>query len=154
VEDIEKLLPHLPEENPFSHDLDEADREKLIEAMPHLKARAKLLPDLIDGARFLFVRRPLDIDEKAAKLLDSDGRARLQALLPQLEAAEAWTAESVEAAIRSFAEEEGAKLGQIAQPLRASLTGRTTSPGIFDVLVLLGRDETLARIKDQTATPQ
>ncbi len=152
VRDIAALLPYLPNERRFPRDLEANDRGKLEMAMPHLKARAKTLPDLIEGARFLFTGRPLDIDAKAAKLLDPPARKRLGALLPALEGLDEWSAETIEASIRGFAEASGEKLGRIAQPLRAALTGRTTSPGIFDVLMLLGREETLGRIKDQAET--
>jgi glutamyl-tRNA synthetase len=80
------------------------------------------------------------------------GAALLADLLPKLAALAEWTAAAAEAAVRDFAEETGTKLGQVAQPLRAALTGRLTSPGIFDVLAVLGREESLARITDQIAT--
>lgn len=150
VSDIEALLPHLPQESRFAGDLGPAERATLEQAMPHLKTRAKTLLDLIEGAGFLFAARPLDIDAKAAKLLDQPARERLSALLPALAGLDEWNSETIEASIRAFAEETGEKLGQIAQPLRAALTGTTKSPGIFDVLVLLGKEEALARVKDQT----
>jgi glutamyl-tRNA synthetase len=127
------------------------DQQKvlLIEAMPELKPRANTLLQLADGARFLFATRPLDIDEGAAALLTDDSRALLAAAHNKLVALAKWDRESLEAAIREVAENSGVKLGKIAQPLRAALTGRTTSPGIFDVLALLGREESLARIADQ-----
>ena len=90
------------------------------------------------------------LDEKAGKLLGAEARALLARLLPVLTTA-AWDTASLEAAVKGFAEQAGVKLGMVAQPLRAALTGRSTSPGIFDVLVVLGRDESLARIGDQAA---
>ncbi|WOC14863.1 glutamate--tRNA ligase [Pseudochrobactrum sp. MP213Fo] len=123
-------------------------RAQLLAAMPGLKDRAKTLVELADGAKFLFVSRPLPLDEKATSLLNDEGRAILKGVLPQLEAAD-WTAEALDAAVRAHAESTGLKLGKIAQPLRAALTGRATSPGVFDVLVVLGREEALGRIKDQ-----
>jgi glutamyl-tRNA synthetase len=123
--------------------------EKLRIALPGLKERAKTLLELIDGAAFLFADRPLALDEKAAKLIDADARAILAALIPRLEAAPEWTAPVLEAEVRAFAEASGAKLGKIAQPLRAALTGRSISPPVFDVMHALGRDEALARLKDQ-----
>jgi glutamyl-tRNA synthetase len=127
------------------------DQEKalLLRAMPELKARAHTLNQLADGARFLFVSRPLDVDESAAALLTRDARETLRTAHRQLSALAERDAASLEAAIRDVAEGSGVKLGKLAQPLRAALTGRTTSPGIFDVLVLLGREESLARIADQ-----
>jgi len=128
-----------------------SDQQKvlLVEAMPELKPRANTLDQLADGARFLFAPRPLDVDDAAAALLTPDARALLAAAHKNLVALAKWEAESLEAAIREVAESSGVKLGKLAQPLRAALTGRTTSPGIFDVLALLGREESLARIADQ-----
>jgi glutamyl-tRNA synthetase len=117
--------------------------------MPALTPRAKDLNDLADGARFLFASRPLAMDEKAEALLEGPARDLLARVHQGLSALSDWTEAATEQAVREVAEAEGAKLGQVAQPLRAALTGRATSPGIFDVLVLLGRDESLARISDQ-----
>jgi glutamyl-tRNA synthetase len=127
------------------------DEEKalLVRAMPELKARAHTLNQLAEGARFLFVSRPLDVDESAAALLTGDARETLRSAHRQLSALAEWDAASLEATIGDVAEGSGVKLGKLAQPLRAALTGRTTSPGIFDGLVLLGREESLARIADQ-----
>jgi glutamyl-tRNA synthetase len=121
----------------------------LTKAMPELKPRAETLVQLADGARFLFAQRPLEPDDPASALLTSDARSLLAAAHASLAALADWDSPSLEAAIREVAEASGVKLGKLAQPLRAALTGRTTSPGIFDVLALLGRDESLARIADQ-----
>jgi glutamyl-tRNA synthetase len=129
--------------------LSEGDKAILIRAMPELKARAHTINQLSDGARFLFAKRPLDIDEAAAALLTPDARSLLSTAHTSLAALANWEEASLEAAIREVAEGSGVKLGKLAQPLRAALTGRTTSPGIFDVLALLGREESLARIADQ-----
>jgi glutamyl-tRNA synthetase len=129
--------------------LDAGQKALLIKAMPELKPRANTLGELADNARFLFADRPLDMDEAASVLLTTDARALLASAHRSLSDLAEWDAASVEAAIREVAEGSGLKLGKLAQPLRAALTGRTTSPGIFDVLVLLGRDESLARIADQ-----
>jgi glutamyl-tRNA synthetase len=126
----------------------------LVRAMPEFKARAHTLNELADGARFLFTTRPLDIDEAASALLTDEARTSLAAAHNALVALAKWDGESLEAAIRDVAEASGVKLGKLAQPLRAALTGRTTSPGIFDVLALLGRDESLARIADQMVEPK
>jgi glutamyl-tRNA synthetase len=131
----------------------DAQKTVLVRAMPELKARAHTLNELADGARFLFAQRPLDIDGAAAALLTSEARALLATTHQKLGALAEWDAGSLEAAIREVAESGGVKLGRLAQPLRAALTGRTTSPGIFDVLALLGRNESLARIADQTVEP-
>ena len=125
----------------------------LLSAMPELKARAHTVNELADGARFLFASRPLEMDEAAAALT-ADAREILQSAHRALVALAKWDAASLEAAIREVADDSGVKFGKLAQPLRAALTGRTTSPGIFDVLTLLGRDESLARISDQMVEPK
>lgn len=129
-------------------DLAEADIALLRQAMAALKPRAKTLDEIADGALFLFAQRPLAPDEKAAALLNEDGRALLASCIAALGAVEHWTPEAIEEPIRAVAEQAGLGLGKVAQPLRAALTGRTTSPGIFDVLFLLGKEETLARLSD------
>ena len=126
-----------------------ANRDLLVRAMPELKARAHDLNQLAEGAQFLFATRPLDVDEAAAALLTDDSRALLRAAHERLSALSEWTHDSLDSAVRETAEAAGVKLGKLAQPLRAALTGRTTSPGIFDVLALLGQGESLARIGDQ-----
>jgi len=131
-----------------------SDEAVLVRAMPELKARAHDLHALADGARFLFAKRPLAMDEGAAALLTPESRALLKSAHSSLAALAKWDAASVEAAIREVADSAGVKLGKLAQPLRAALTGRTTSPGIFDVLMLLGRDESLARVADQMVEPK
>jgi glutamyl-tRNA synthetase len=131
----------------------DAEKALLARAMPELKARAHTLNELADGAGFLFAKRPLEIDEAAAALLTSEARPLLIAAHEQLSALAEWDGPSLEAVIREVAEGNGVKLGKLAQPLRAALTGRTTSPGIFDVLAVLGRDESLARIADQMVEP-
>ena len=121
----------------------------LVRAMPELKARAHNLNQLADGAGFLFAQRPIVVDDAAGDLLGQDARlllGRVHAALAQLPD---WEHDPLDAAVREVAETADVKLGKIAQPLRAALTGKTTSPGIFDVLLLLGRDESLARIADQ-----
>ncbi len=128
-----------------------ARREMLLEAMPGLKERAKTLLELHENAYYIFADRPLQIDEKAAKNLGADAAEMLARLTPHLRNASPWTSEKTEETVRAFAETEGIKLGKVAQPLRAALTGRAVSPGVFDVMATLGRDECLARIDDVTA---
>jgi len=129
------------------------DQGLLVRAMPELKARAHDLNQLADGARFLFAARPLEMDEAAAALLTADARALLGAAHRRLSEVAAWQPAELEAAVREVADEARVKLGKLAQPLRAALTGRATSPGIFDVLALLGQGESLARIADQMVEP-
>ncbi len=128
--------------------IDGADIDLLARAMPVLTPRAKDLNELAESASFLSRSRPLDMDERAAALLQGAARDLLALVHRALLAIPDWTAEATEQAVREVSEAEGVKLGQVAQPLRAALTGRATSPGIFDVLVLLGRDESLARVAD------
>ncbi len=123
----------------------------LTEAMPVLKPRAKSTLELADGARFLFSSRPLPLDEPASALLSEQGLALVEKVRQHLTEVKEWTLTALEEAVRQVAEKAGLGLGKIAQPLRAALTGRTTSPGIFDVLVLLGRDEALGRLDDAIA---
>ncbi|HEX8217144.1 MAG TPA: glutamate--tRNA ligase [Allosphingosinicella sp.] len=132
--------------------LDADEIALLSRAMPDLKPRAKNLDELADAATFLFRARPLDMDDKAAALLEGDAADLLALLHRHLSMLPEWSQETTERAVREVAEAEGVKLGQVAQPLRAALTGRATSPGIFDVLVLLGREESLARVADRTAS--
>ncbi|MEJ0051911.1 MAG: glutamate--tRNA ligase [Methylovirgula sp.] len=143
-------LPHLPENATFPQNFDAGMRQKLLAAMPGLKERAKTLTELRDGAVFLFAQRPLALDAAAAGILDASARAHLRGLLPELVSLETWNSTTTENVVRHYAEENHLKLGQVAQPLRAALTGRATSPGIFDVFGVLGRDESLARLTDQS----
>jgi glutamyl-tRNA synthetase len=126
-------------------------RKQLLAAMPGLKERAKTLLDLVEGARFIYTDRPLTLDEKAAGLLTAGARSLLGEISEELKAVEPWTVETTEQAVRAFAERRGIKLGGVAQPLRAALTGRTTSPPIFDVLAVLGKNESLSRLQDQAS---
>jgi glutamyl-tRNA synthetase len=144
-------LPYLPGGPEAALKLDEGKKTQLSRALPGLKERAKTLIELLDGAQFLFAARPLSYDEKASQILSPEGRAHLAALAPRLAELPEWTAAAAEAAVRAYVGQTGAKLGQVAQPLRAALTGRSTSPGIFDVLETLGREESLGRIADASA---
>jgi glutamyl-tRNA synthetase len=149
LEAIDRLLPHIADGPTLTTKLTPRLREQWLSAMPSLKERAKTLLDLIDGAHFLLSDRPIPLDDKASALLTSEAKALLHNVAVELAAVEPWSAETTEQAVRTFAEQKGAKLGAVAQPLRAALTGRTTSPGIFEVLAVLGKAESLARIADQ-----
>ena len=127
------------------------DKDLLQRAMPELKMRAKDLDELAEGAEFLFKKLPFDLTDKAEKLLDEAGKQRLAAVHARLEKENDWTIPALEASLKEMAEELELGLGKLAQPLRAALTGTTTSPGIFDVLILLGREESLARIHARLA---
>jgi glutamyl-tRNA synthetase len=146
---MEKILPEIEGGPVFAARLDADLRQRLLALMPALKERAKTLVELFQSAAFLTAERPLRLDEKAAALLTPETRARLGGLAGALRET-GWTGSELEAAVREFADAEGAKLGQVAQPLRAALTGSAASPPIFDVLVALGREESLARLADQS----
>ena len=118
--------------------------------MPALKERAKTLVELDQGAEFLFTDGPRDLDEAAAKLLTPEARAVMASALPALEATD-WSGPALEAAARAFAEAKGLKLGEVAQPLRAALTGKAASPPLFEMLALLGREESLIRLRAYAA---
>ena len=146
---IDQLLPHVAGGAELAAKMTPALRQQLLAAMPSLKERAKTLIDLIDSASFLLADRPIPLDDKAIALLTPDARDILRDIVADLTGVETWTPETTEQAVRAFAERKGAKLGAVAQPLRAALTGRTTSPGIFEVLSVLGKPESLARLADQ-----
>lgn len=130
--------------------MDSATQAMLTQAMPGLKTRAKTLKELVDSAYYIFAHRPLEEDQKAERILAEGGRDILAKLTPHLADASDWCNAALEQAVRAFAEEQGLKLGAVAQPLRAALTGRGTSPGVFDVMETLGAEESLARLEDQT----
>lgn len=148
---LEDLLKYIPQGPAIAAKFDDSIRAKLTQAMPGLKERAKTLIELLDNAGFIFADRPLALDPKAQTVLTPETRQLIGRLRAALEDVSPWTAATTEAAMRAFAEQAGLKLGAVAQPLRVALTGRTTSPGIFDVLAVLGRDECLSRLADQSA---
>ncbi len=128
-----------------------ANRETALAALPELQPRAKTVLELIDLAQFIYASRPLPIEEKAAALLTTESRATLGEMATMLRVLADWSVPAIDEAMRALAETKGLKLGKLAQPLRAALTGRTVSPGIFEVMVLIGREESLARLNDQVA---
>ena len=128
-----------------------ANRETALAALPELQPRAKTVLELIDLAQFIYASRPLPIEEKAAALLTTESRATLGEMATMLRDLADWSVPAIDEAMRALAETKGLKLGKLAQPLRAALTGRTVSPGIFEVMVLIGREESLARLNDQVA---
>ncbi|WAC26172.1 glutamate--tRNA ligase [Ancylobacter sp. SL191] len=148
---LDEVLPHLPNGAEIAAALTPERRAQLLAAMPGLKERAKTLVELIDSASYIWKSRPFPLEEKAQALLTPEARDLLAATGAALAGVTDWTAASTEAAVRQVAEAKAVKLGALAQPLRAAMTGRTTSPGIFDVLAVLGKDETLARIGDQAS---
>ena len=121
----------------------------LAKAMDSLKERAKTFPELIDKAHFVLASRPLEIEEKPAKSLDDVHKGILTELTPQLQTA-SWTRDELEGIVAALAQAHDTKLGKLAGPLRAALAGRAVSPSVFDMMLVLGRDETIARIQDAT----
>jgi glutamyl-tRNA synthetase len=138
-------------EQELGHPLDDTSRDRLRRAMPELKLRPKTLVELAANARFLVAERPIAPDAKAAKLLSPPARRLLASLGPALADGE-WQPQPLEARVRGFADTNGVPLGAVAQPLRAALTGSAASPGIFFVMAVLGRDETLGRLADAAAS--
>jgi glutamyl-tRNA synthetase len=121
----------------------------VLAALPELQPRAKTVLELIDLAQFIYATRPIQIDAAAAAQLTPESRASIASFLETLRGLNDWSVAALDAAARAFAEAQGLKLGKVAQPLRAALTGRTVSPGIFEVMVLIGKEESLARLTDQ-----
>ena len=142
---VELIAERLGEE--LSHPPSATDRERLLRAMPALKPRAKTLVELAERARFYVAPRPIRPVADAAKLLTADARSLLGQLSTQIGAID-WQTGALETRVREFVAAKGVKLGAVAQPLRAALTGSLASPGIFEVMEVLGRDETLGRIED------
>ena len=126
-----------------------ANKDTVLAALPELQPRAKTVLELIDLAQFIYATRPIAIDTPAVALLNADTRALLADMAQLLRGLNEWSVPAIDAAMRALAEAKGLKLGKLAQPLRAALTGRTVSPGIFEVMVLIGREETMARLEDQ-----
>jgi glutamyl-tRNA synthetase len=149
VTQFERLLDYVPNGAALKAKLNPATRTQLLAAMPSLKERAKTLIELIDASYFIFADRPLQVDPKAQALLTPETRDLIGRLRTALETVSPWSVETTEGAMRAFAEANNLKLGAVAQPLRVALTGKSTSPGIFEVLSVLGRDECLLRLGDQ-----
>lgn len=127
--------------------LSDAQRDGLLRAMPHLKERAKIMPEILEKGHFVLADRPIEPDEKAAKQLDDVSRGILSELTPQLQTA-SWERDTLEGIVSDVAAGHGLKLGKLAGPLRAALAGRAVSPSVFDMMLVLGREESLARLAD------
>lgn len=143
---VDLIVPRL--EHSLGVTLGQQDKDLLRAGMEGLKARAKTILELADLAAFYVRPRPLPFDDKALKLLDADGKAVLADLMTRLGTQSLFTREALEDLVRVYAEEKALKLGKVAQPLRAALSGSTVSPPIFEVMELLGRDASLARLQD------
>jgi glutamyl-tRNA synthetase len=143
---VAEIIPRL--ERTLGHSVDAVGRDRLRRAMPGLRPRAKTLVELAESAAFLVRPRPLALDAAAQKLLTPEARGLLRDLADELAAVEDWSAAALESCVRATAEARAAKLGSLAQPLRAALSGSNVSPPIFAVMEVLGREETLARVRD------
>ena len=130
--------------------LTDTQNDGLLKAMYCLKDRAKTLPQLIEKAHFILTSRPLDRDEKSEKMLDPVSRGILSELTPQLQTV-SWDRETLEGLVAALAEAHETKLGKLAGPLRAALAGRSVSPSVFDMMLVIGRDETIARLEEASA---
>lgn len=144
VQEIEKFL-----RSQNRAPLTDQQRSDLLKSMYAVKDRAKIIPDLLEKAHFVLSSRPFKTDAHASQILDSVSRGILNRLTSRLRNV-SWSHDSLEAELRDFAGQEDLKLGQIAQPLRAALTGRTVSPSVFDIMVIIGKDETIARLEDSS----
>jgi len=142
VKAIEAHLAHAPE--PLT--LSPLARERLVAALPGMRERAKTIVELAQSADFLFSDGPRELDAQADKILTPEARALLGELVTVFANTD-WHAETLEETARNAAETKGLKLGQVAQPIRAALTGHGTSPPIFSMLAVLGREESLARLR-------
>ena len=128
-------------------DLTDAQGMALQRAMYSLKDRAKTFVELLEKAEFILKERPIQPDEKAAQHLNSASRRILNELTPHLQNA-SWDRDTLEGAVSACAAESGIKMGKLAGPMRAALAGRAVSPSVFDMMLVLGREETIARIED------
>ena len=146
---LTKALPYLPNGPEFSQALNDTTKQMLLKALPVLKERAKTLVELVNSAQFIVNQRPLPIDDKASTILENLDDGFLSDLQKNLSAIESWNHDSIKDAIKAFADSKGLKLGKVAPALRAALTGTTVSPGIFDVVEILGQEEAIGRIGDQ-----
>jgi glutamyl-tRNA synthetase len=127
--------------------LDAATLDRMQAGMYCLKERAKTFPELLDKAEFILARRPISPEPKAAAQLDDVSRSILKELTPHLQTA-TWSRDDLEALAKHFAESRNTTFGKLAGPLRAALAGRSATPSVFDMMLVLGRDETIARLSD------
>ena len=149
MQELATLRPDLKTGSDLLAALQQAGTDRISAAIPSLKERARSLPELATGMLYLVAQRPLRLDDKALKLVDAEARRAIADLVALFAASPTWEASALEGIVRTYAEVNGLKLGKVAQPLRAALTGRAVSPPVFDVMAVLGRDEALARLKDQ-----
>ena len=130
--------------------LTEAQTARMLLAMPFLKKSAKTFPELMEKAAFLLIDRPVVAEEKAAESLDTVSRGILKSLTPHLQSA-SWTKEALEPILTGIAADNGIGFGKLAAPLRAAIAGRTVTPSVYDMMLVIGREETVARLSDASA---
>lgn len=145
---IERVLPELGISG-VPANLTATQRAQFLALIPDLKPRAKTLREVVTGAAALFLQRPLHLDVKALALIDAEAKVHITALSERFGALGAWSAKALEDDVRAYAEAGGHKLGKIAQPLRAAVTATSVSPPVFNLMAILGREETLARLEEQ-----
>lgn len=138
---LEMMLPFMQQSVPDSL------KKRLLKGLPGLKTRAETLVQLAENAAFYVASVPLDFDEKARKFLNDDTKPVISDFADALEAHQDWSEAAIEQLARDFAEQKDLKLGKLAQPLRAALTGRTVSPSVFDILAVLGKKESVLRLR-------
>lgn len=143
---VELIIPILKKE--VNLQVDESAKAQLKKGMPGLKQRAKTVKELAHNAAFYIMPRPLQLDEKAKKLLEGSGREIVSGIIPRFATLKQWDHKALEQLTRDFAQSTGQKLGEVAQPLRAALSGRAVSPGVFEVMEVLGKEESLERLRD------
>ncbi len=154
VSALRQLLPEIENGDWFASRWSDTVEARLLGLMAGLKERAKTLLDILEGARFLFAERPIEVSSKGVGILDDDeaaARGVLGKIVTELDEIDQWNVETIESVVRQFTENEGLKLGKVAQPIRVALTGGTSSPGVFDVMAALPKEECLARLGDQAA---
>jgi len=149
MREVAGLRPDLKTGSDLFAALKAAGVQRLAAAIPSLRERAKTLPELAAGMLYILAKRPLKLDDKAAKQITPETKGVLAGLIRHLRSVDPWEPATLEAAVRAHAEATGLKLGNVAQPMRAALTGKSVSPPVFDVMAVLGREETLARLEDQ-----
>lgn len=144
---LEVMTPVL--EKLLNRELTEENKKLLLASLSEFKSRAKNINDLAEATLFLFAERPLTLIPKAEKLLKDDVKIMLGKLHDTFTNITDWTKENIEEAVKCFSETEDLKLGKVLQPVRAVLTGSNVSPSVFEILIWLGKDESLNRIRDQ-----
>jgi glutamyl-tRNA synthetase len=148
LERILSILPEIDGGNNIASALTDSRKQWLVAALPALAERAKTLVDVIQSAEYLYTDRPLPMDEKASSLTSDASQEILHSVIDSLEANEDWSHDGISHTLKSFCETNDLKLGKVAQPIRAALTGKATSPGAFDMLLILGKEESISRIRD------